>query len=519
MEKGKDKSLVDTIWNFMASVKLAIILFAFIGFSSIIGTVIEQNAEPAKNLKVIGSLFGDSMAPTLFNVFERLGFMDMYSSWWFMAFLLMFAANLFICSVDRFPRIWKMAKSPIKPLSPERLSAIPLRRTLRVQGKPGDVMQAVARASRATGVKVREAEHEGKTQFVGESHRFSRLGVFVTHTSIIVILLGAIIGIFFGFKGFMNLPEGATYNIAYGRRAAPVTTQAEAEERRIIITALGTAGDTYSAASRLGVDAPRLLKRMKRYGIEPIGFGLRLDDFDVDFYGQSDMAKEYSSLLTVIDGGKEVLQKRIEVNDPLKYNGYTFYQSSYGMLQEARNYRFMVRATSSAGASETFTLRTGQSFTVPGTDTVAVVTEFIPALSFDSSGKPFNYTKMMNNPAIRLNIKEGQVAYSKWILKRYPDTWTLTSGHVIALTDVWGAQYTGLQVRKDPGVWIVYLGCLLMSIGLYVAFFMSHKKVWILLKPGKGGTEVTIAASTNKNREALQRKLDKMVARLGAGGQ
>ena len=32
---------------------------------------------------------------------------------------------------------------------------------------------------------------------------------------------------------------------------------------------------------------------------------------------------------------------------------------------------------------------------------------------------------------------------------------------------------TCLQVAKDPGVWIVYLGCFLMLAGLYVAFFMS----------------------------------------------
>ena len=30
--------------------------------------------------------------------------------------------------------------------------------------------------------------------------------------------------------------------------------------------------------------------------------------------------------------------------------------------------------------------------------------------------------------------------------------------------------YTGLQVAKDPGVWVVWLGCTLMMVGIYVAF-------------------------------------------------
>ncbi|MEE9487502.1 MAG: cytochrome c biogenesis protein ResB [Candidatus Brocadiales bacterium] len=39
--------------------------------------------------------------------------------------------------------------------------------------------------------------------------------------------------------------------------------------------------------------------------------------------------KDWKSTLRVIDGGEVVLEKTIEVNDPLKYGGFSFYQSSY----------------------------------------------------------------------------------------------------------------------------------------------------------------------------------------------
>ncbi|GJQ58640.1 MAG: hypothetical protein D8M57_12445 [Candidatus Scalindua sp. AMX11] len=39
--------------------------------------------------------------------------------------------------------------------------------------------------------------------------------------------------------------------------------------------------------------------------------------------------KDFKSKLRVVDNGKTVLSKTIEVNDPLKYDGYVFYQSSY----------------------------------------------------------------------------------------------------------------------------------------------------------------------------------------------
>ena len=37
--------------------------------------------------------------------------------------------------------------------------------------------------------------------------------------------------------------------------------------------------------------------------------------------------------------------------------------------------------------------------------------------------------------------------------------------------------YTGLQVTRDPGVWVVYSGFILMIIGCYVTFFMSHQRI------------------------------------------
>jgi cytochrome c biogenesis protein len=58
-----------------------------------------------------------------------------------------------------------------------------------------------------------------------------------------------------------------------------------------------------------------------------------------------------------------------------------------------------------------------------------------------------------------------------------------------------------------------------MGIGLYIAFFMNHRKLWILLSPSKGSTAVTVAMSANKNREAFERKIDKMISLLREGGK
>ncbi len=42
-----------------------------------------------------------------------------------------------------------------------------------------------------------------------------------------------------------------------------------------------------------------------------------------------DNVRDYLSTVSVLETGRPVLTKKIEVNDPLEYRGYAFYQSDY----------------------------------------------------------------------------------------------------------------------------------------------------------------------------------------------
>jgi len=335
----------------------------------------------------------------------------------------------------------------------------------------------------------------------------------MTHLSILLILSGALIGIFFGFKGFLNLPEGESDSIVFSRTGS--LNQTEVEERDRILHVIEAFSNRLSdAAMQLGMNEKSLRAKMKRYGVQPLGFSIRNDDFNVEFYEGSDMPKEYKSWLTIIDNGKEVMKKSIEVNDPLTYKGITFYQASYGMNPRAEGV-FILKATSQSGVSEIKQLRFGETFTIPGTNLSGTIKNFSPALTRDKQGSFFTYAQMMNNPAVLIDFKEnGKDKYSGWILKRYPVTGRLPEGHSVEFMDLWGAQYTGLQVRKDPGVWIIYLGCMTIAIGLFMAFFMSHRKLWVSVVEEKNNTRVVIGATSNKNRAAFERKINKMVSLL-----
>jgi cytochrome c biogenesis protein len=65
-------------------------------------------------------------------------------------------------------------------------------------------------------------------------------------------------------------------------------------------------------------------------------------------------------------------------------------------------------------------------------------------------------------------------------------------------------QYTGLQVAKDPGVWVVWLGCTLMVLGICIAFFLSHKRIWVVVSKG----HARMYGNASKNQAAFQMQFE-----------
>lgn len=469
--QDKQKSLVDKIWDIFASVTTAVVLFTAISLTSIVGTVVQQQAEPQKNIDIIAKFVGKDLAPSVYVALDKMGFTDMYHSWWFMALLFLFASNLVICSIDRLPKIIKLINEPMKPIAPEHFTAFAIKEELSIKGNADKLAEVISSKLSKIGFKPEIHSDDHSVQLLAQSGRYSRLGVYVTHLSILIILIGAIVGILFGFNGFLNLMEGESSAYAYH---------------------FGTAKEI------------------------PLGFEIRCEDFDVLFYEGTDTPKAYKSWLTILENGKPVsingkTTHEIEVNTPLRYKGVTFYQSSYG-FQPTINSLFKFNYTATDGKKHEFAVKFEESFVLPDSGISVKVIDFSPAISMDQAGRLFTYADMMNNPAVFLEFTKGSAVQGRqWILSRYPETWKTPLG-TIEFKDLWGCQYTGLQVRKDPGVWIVYLGCILMSVGLYMAFFMSHRRLWVYLS--KNSSKHLILASSNKGKISLQNKIQKLAAEI-----
>ncbi len=451
-DEKRTPSPIDRVWNFFTSVKLAIVTLIVLASTSILGTIIEQNQPPEKYHQIYEDW--------AFALMDRLNLFDMYHSMWFLFILVLFTVNLSCCTIDRFPKMLKVVRNPRTKLDGNLEKTLSLSDRWKRKGSLSEWTGKYAGALSASFAKPKVTEDGGEVHLYAETGVASRFGVYVTHLSIIIIFIGAIIGNVFGFKGYVNIPEGES------------------------VTQVPVRGGL----------------RM-----QDLGFTLRCNSFRLETY-PSGQPKSYMSDLSVINGGREVLRKTIVVNDPLQYKRIWFYQSRYG---QAGGATAQVSVSRKDGAPMgTLALAANEPVPVEGYGIVR--------------GVNYDQNFQGNGPALQVVVeKPGKPAASFWLFQERPDLDRQRADSLVfSFRGLSSKMFTGLQVAKDPGVNIVWLGCALMVIGLVMAFFLSHQRVWVRLSPGPDGrVEVVLAGSASRNRLAFEKRFEKLQTGVKAAGQ
>ncbi len=439
--KVKESGFLSVIYDLFRSLKLTIALLILLAILSIIGTLITQNAARLEYIQRYGM--------GLYEVLNFFNLFDMYHSLWFSAILLLLVINLITCSVHRLPGIFSQISRRSVELDDKMLKAIPYVEKVQIQNpakKEEDIQSSLKKWFKNWG----KTETERAITLSSEKGGFSRLGVPITHLSILIILIGGIIGSIYGFKGHVNILEGETVD--------------------------------------------EIFLRTKDQEIpKPIDFSVRCDDFNVTYYNlpgrKEKHVKEYTSVITILENGKEVLKKTIQVNHPLHYKGLAFYQSNYGAIHDVTlgiQWKDKKEKTS-------FKVLEGNTVPVPSThDSIRVL----------------QYSREVHNFGEGVQVvlfKPNQEPRPFWLLKAFPKFDEQRKDEfILTFEGFTEKEYTGLSVTKDPGVWVVWIGCGMMIFGLIVSFFFSHQRVWVRIPKSPGG-DIILAGSANKNRVSFEK--------------
>ncbi|KQV33922.1 cytochrome c biogenesis protein ResB [Massilia sp. Root335] len=85
----------------------------------------------------------------------------------------------------------------------------------------------------------------------------------------------------------------------------------------------------------------------------------------------------------------------------------------------------------------------------------------------------------------------------------------------LALDDFKEIKASVLQVTRSPGKKVVYVGCLLLVLGIFSMFYIRERRVWVWVKPAPdGGTHALMAMSTQRKTLDFEREFDDLKNKL-----
>jgi cytochrome c biogenesis protein len=451
---AKRRDLVEVVWEMGASLKPTIPLLILIALACVLGTF--ANPENVSLNEVAAAL--SKQPDTFMGVLWRTGIYsffelnDLFHSWWFLLLLVLLSLNLTACTIDRLPRIYTIALKP-RP----RLDDVLLRSVRHVvkqpfSGEPAQEAARLAAAFKVRGFNVASVDRaDDDTYYLfSERGRYSRFGVYVVHAALLLILTGGILGRFFGYEGTINVFQGGgIFNFVFLKTGD---------------------GSVYKH------DLP---------------VTVRVDDFRHSLY-KDGQDKSFESDLSVLGpGGTEVYKQTITVGHPMEYAGWTFYQASYQPAPD-RSVAKMAVVDKKSGERKEFKVRPDITFGLAREINYQIV--------------DYQPDRIGLGPAAhivrRATEAEGGVS-DFWVYQNAPD-FDLQNREDRFGLQFEGIQemfYTGLQVARDPGAKVVFLGCFILFAGLFTAFYTSHRRLWAKVTRN----EVIVAGTAHKNHFVFEK--------------
>ena len=121
------------------------------------------------------------------------------------------------------------------------------------------------------------------------------------------------------------------------------------------------------------------------------------------------------------------------------------------------------------------------------------------------------------NPAIKLTVNErSTVQATPWIFYQFPDLFEIKdSKYQFELIGYKPKKYTGLQIAKNPGINIVWIGCTMIVVGITLSSFIYHRRLWTKIIPsGAGGVTVHVGGTTHKSQIDFQKEFRKLTEKI-----
>ncbi|MCX7569065.1 cytochrome c biogenesis protein ResB [Tumebacillus sp. DT12] len=448
------KGIIESIWDFFASVPVGITIIALLTVGSTLGTIYPQeNAIPSPNPEFY---YFDTYGK-LGEIYFRLGLSHTYTTWWYLTLVLLLAISLVIVSIDRGVPLYKSLKN--QPVARKVLAIRGDRLYASKEAAGEEEMNRLGEALKKRRYKIRTEQGA----LLAEKGRLPRFGAYVIHIGLLIIIAGV----------FTRLIPGWYYTDMVW------------------------------------------IKEGERVPVKELGFSLQNNGFELEYYDQQQTrVKKYETDVAVYEGDQEVAIKHLIVNDPLIYENTYIFQNSFDpspMFKDGE-IQLLDKATQKPLGTFHFDFEDPQPEYKVGDYTLKVV-NYYPDIRVDKDMGIYTNSREPYNPGIQFDISGPGFAEPsrQWMMPMAPFVEQMLGAEYkfsLKFQQVDVFHMTGLKLNRDLGIPIVYTGCGVTLWGLVLVFYFQHRRVWARLEDGV----LHVGGHTNKNWLGMNKEFNRALS-------
>lgn len=403
------------VFRLLADLRFSIFILLLISVCSIIGTIIEQDQSieiyklnyPLTN-PVFGFLSWDRIL--------KLGLDHVYKTWWFLGLIFLFGCSLTLCSfLQQLPSL-KIARRSQFFRTTNAFSRLKL----------STILNRFSFSKVLARIKNQQYSiFQQKNMVYCYKGLIGRIAPIIVHFSMILILLGTIIGSLFGFKAQEIVPKTENFHI-----------------QNILTSGPSTIIPKTSA---------------------------RINDFWITYTKTKTISQFYSDISILNSQGKENIRKTIYVNYPLIYKGIYYYQTDWnliGLRFQSQNQQIIEYPLLNIFGNQNKVWLTWISNNEILNDGIIIIIDNLEGYCsiYNSTGKflgnlELNETINFNQPLTLLEIISS----------------------------------TGLQIKTDPGIPMIYSGFFFLMISTLISY-ITYSQIWMIKK----NQQIFIGGTTNR---------------------
>lgn len=401
------------IFRLIADLRFSIFILLLISFCSIAGTIIEQDQsiEIYKlNYPLTNPIFG-------FLTWDRIlqfGLDHVYKTWWFFTLILLFGISLISCTIL------------------QQLPSLKIARRCQFFRTTGQFYRLKIStilnnfSFNKTLSRIKENKYsifQQKNIIYCYKGLTGRIAPIIVHLSMILVLVGTIIGSLFGFKAQEIVPKTETFHI-----------------QNILTNGQLTVVPKISA---------------------------RINDFWITYTKNKTISQFYSDISILDNQGNERNRKTISVNYPLISDSVYYYQTDWNLIGlRFQNLKNEITEYPLINVNQNKVWLTWISNNSSLNEGIITIIDNLEG-----------YCSVYNESGQFL----GNIELNEKVNFKIP----LTLLEIISST--------GLQIKTDPGIPIIYLGFFFLMLSTLISY-ITYSQIWIIQK----NQQIFIGGNTNR---------------------